>query len=191
MLRSFMQVLCTGVLLGAPAIRAAEVAGAAAPPPVAPPPSGVPAAGPPPGGPPPPARGPALDVAIAGVQAAIAACAAQGLKVTAIVADSSGALKAGMVSDGVNGMTARFALGKIAVTVDFRKPSSEVGAQAKSDPELAARLKANPNYIPWSGAVPLMVGEELVGAIAVSGATGEQDEACAKAAVEQIRTQLK
>ena len=191
MLRSFMQVLCTGVLLGAPAIRAAEVAGAAAPPPVAPPPSGVPAAGPPPGGPPPPARGPALDVAIAGVRAAIAACAAQGLKVTAIVADSSGALKAGMVSDGVNGMTARFALGKIAVTVDFRKPSGVVGAQAKTDADLAARLKANPAYIPWPGAVPLWIGEELIGAIAVSGATGEQDEACAKAAVEKIRAQLK
>ena len=128
---------------------------------------------------------------MAGVQAAIAACAAQGLNVTAVVADSSGALKAGMVSDGVPGITARFALGKIAVAVDFRKPSGEVGAQAKDDAALAERLKANPNYTPWPGAVPLFAGEELIGALAVSGASGEQDEACAKSAVEKIRAQLK
>ena len=148
-------------------------------------------AGGPPPGPPPPARGPSLEVALAGVQAAIAACAAQGFKVSAVVADSSGALKAGMVSDGVNGMTARFALGKIAVVIDFKQPSSQVAAQAKTDKELEARLKANSNYFPLPGAVPLKVGEEIIGALAVSGASGEQDEACALAAVNQVKDRLK
>lgn len=175
-------------LAGACALAWITLAGAAEAPPPGPPP-GAPAGVPP--GPPPPARGPTLEVAMAGVQAAIAACAAQGLNVTAVVADSSGALKAGMVSDGVPGITARFALGKIAVAVDFRKPSGEVGAQAKDDAALAERLKANPNYTPWPGAVPLFAGEELIGALAVSGASGEQDEACAKSAVEKIRAQLK
>jgi uncharacterized protein GlcG (DUF336 family) len=95
------------------------------------------------------------------------------------------------VSDGVNGMTARFALGKIAVVIDFKQPSSQVAAQAKTDKELEARLKANSNYFPLPGAVPLKVGEEIIGALAVSGASGEQDEACALAAVEQIRPKLK
>lgn len=180
----------TGAAAGAPPPPTGTPAAAPGGPPGGPP-GGAPGGPPPGGGPPPPARGPALEVAVAGVQAAIAACAAQGLKVTAVVADSSGALKAGMVSDGVNGMTARFALGKIAVAVNFRKPSGEVGAQAKTDADLAARLKANADFVPWPGAVPLMVGDELVGALAVSGASGEQDEACARAAVEKIRAQLK
>jgi uncharacterized protein GlcG (DUF336 family) len=178
-----MNVRRSIALVGISALAFAALAGAAEPP-AAPPPAA-------PMGPPPPARGPSLDVAIAGVQAAIAACAAQGLKVTAVVADSSGALKAGMVSDGVNAMTARFALGKIATVIDFKKPSSEVAAQAKADPEFAAKLKANPNYFPLPGAVPLRVGDEIIGAIAVSGATGEQDEACAIAAAEKIKSQLK
>jgi uncharacterized protein GlcG (DUF336 family) len=170
------------------ALASAALLGAAEPPPAAPPAAGPAAA---PMGPPPPARGPSLEVALAGVRAAIAACAAQGLKVSAVVADSSGALKAGMVSDGVNGMTARFALGKIAVVVDYRKPSSEVAALAKVDAGLAAKLKANPNYFPLPGAVPLMAGEEFVGALAVSGASSEQDEACARAAAAQISAQLR
>lgn len=144
----------------------------------------------PPGPPPPAARGPSLEVALAAVQAAIAACADRGFKVSAVVADSSGAIKAAMVSDGVNGMTASFALKKIAVALDFKQPSSAVAAQAKSDKALAAKLAANPNYFALSGAVLLKKGEEIVGAVAASGAAPAQDEACALAAAAKVQGAL-
>jgi uncharacterized protein GlcG (DUF336 family) len=181
------QVAVLGVLamLGAAGAGLADAPGAVAP--AGPSPMGGPG-GPPRGPPPPPARGPSLDVALEAVQAAIAACAADNLKVTAVAADSSGAIKAAMVSDGVNGMTAAFAQRKIAVVIDFKKPSSQVMADARNDKELAARLAANPNYFAVPGAVPLTVGEELIGALAVSGASGEQDEACALAAVAKVKT---
>lgn len=173
--------------VGAGALVCAALAGAAEPP--AGPPPNAPAGGAP-QGPPPPARGPSLAVALAGVQAAIDACSAKGFKVTAVVADSSGALKAGMVSDGVTGMTVRFALGKIATAIEYKKNSADVAAEAQKDPELAARLKENPNLIPWPGAVLLKAGDEIVGALAVSGASPEQDAACAGEAAEKIKGRL-
>lgn len=141
-------------------------------------------------GPPPPARGPSLTVALEAVQAAIAACADQGFKVSAVVADSSGAIKAAMVSDGVNGLTASFALKKIAVALDFKQPSSAVAAQAQGDKALAAKLAANPSYFPLPGAVLLKKGGEIIGALAVSGAAPAQDEACALAAAAKVQGAL-
>ena len=42
------------------------------------------------------------------------------------------------------------------------------------------------------GGVPIMVGDEGIGAIAVSGAPGgEKDEACAEAGIAKIKDRLK
>jgi uncharacterized protein GlcG (DUF336 family) len=43
-----------------------------------------------------------------------------------------------------------------------------------------------------AGALPITVGDDVIGAIGVSGAPGgEKDEACAKAAIDKIADQLK
>jgi len=42
------------------------------------------------------------------------------------------------------------------------------------------------------GALPIKVGDEVIGAVGVSGAPGgEKDEACAKAGIEKVADQLK
>jgi uncharacterized protein GlcG (DUF336 family) len=47
--------------------------------------------------------------------------------------------------------------------------------------------------IPLGGGMPIMVGEETIGAIGLSGAPGGQarEEACATAGIEKVRDQLK
>jgi uncharacterized protein GlcG (DUF336 family) len=62
------------------------------------------------------------------------------------------------------------------------------------------RLKKNPQmgaqyltgFTTARGALPIKVGEEIIGAAGVSGAPGgEKDEACVQAALDKVADQLK
>jgi uncharacterized protein GlcG (DUF336 family) len=72
-------------------------------------------------------------------------------------------------------------------------PSSQANAVVPKNPALLARV--TPNMFVEGGAVPLMVGKDVVGAIGVSGAAGtvigKQDEDCAVAALKKISAKLK
>jgi uncharacterized protein GlcG (DUF336 family) len=49
-----------------------------------------------------------------------------------------------------------------------------------------------PETAPSQGALPIKIGEEVIGAVGVSGAPGgDKDEACAKAGLDKIADQLK
>ena len=49
-----------------------------------------------------------------------------------------------------------------------------------------------PDVIALQGALPIKVGDEVVGAVGVSGAPGgDKDEACAKAGIDKVADQLK
>ena len=70
----------------------------------------------------------------------------------------------------------------------------------EKDPAFKAKVEANPKLYPRPrpGALPLMVGNELIGAIGFGGAPtangvqgGLRDEACAKAGLEKIKARLK
>ena len=48
------------------------------------------------------------------------------------------------------------------------------------------------NVIAAQGALPIKAGDEVIGAVGVSGAPGgEKDEACSKAGIEKIANVLK
>jgi len=160
-----------------------------------PPPRGM--HGPPPGGPggrPPPeagsnAPGPSLALAIEAAQAAIAACAADGYKVGASVIDSSGQPRATLSADGANGGHVYTGVRKGLAALAFKEPTSQVSAQAGTDPAVEGRI--TPNMAPMAGAVPLMAGDQVIGAIGVSGASSVQDERCALAGAHKIQSRLK
>ena len=152
----------------------------------APPPGGAPAGGPPP----PPARGPSLPVALELAQTALAACAADKLNVTAVVVDSGGFVKVSLMSDGARSMTPAFGVRKAALALAFKQPSSEVAKLAHADAALKARIDAEPKYFVTAGAVLLKAGDDIIGALAVSGARSDQDEACALKAVDLLKGKL-
>ena len=149
----------------------------------------APPAGGPPAPPPPRAKGPALTPAVQAAQAAVAACAANGYKVTALITDSGGDPVVLLSGDGAAVRTQAIAKTKVAAALKYKMSSGEVVAKAKADPKLDAEIKADPAIgTARQGAVLVMSGVDILGAFAVSGAPGgDKDEACVKAAMDKVK----
>ncbi len=92
------------------------------------------------------------------------------------------------MADGANPGRIYMAVRKTLTALAFRTPSSEAQAKIAADPAAAAMVKPNMATVP--GAVPLLVGDQLLGAVGVSGATSQQDEKCAVAGAAKIKARL-
>ncbi|MFT4077606.1 MAG: heme-binding protein [Asticcacaulis sp.] len=135
-------------------------------------------------------RGPSIDLAVEMAQAAVKACAPQHIGVSII--DADGLPKLYYVTDGTAGSHAYTGFRKANAALHFKIATSEVHARAASDPKFAAEVQADPNMVSWAGGVPIKVGDEIIGAIGVSGAEpSEADEACAVKAIAQVQSRLK
>ena len=154
-------------------------------------PSPAGASGPPPA--PPRARGPALDVAIEAAKIAQATCTTNGYKTTVTVVDSVGVPVVVLSGDGAPERTQAVGLSKTSTTIKYKVPSGEIADRVKTDAALDAEVKADPKIgTARRGALPIKVGNEIIGAISVSGAPGgEKDEVCAQAALDKVKNQLK
>jgi uncharacterized protein GlcG (DUF336 family) len=72
----------------------------------------------------------------------------------------------------------------------FRIPSGEFAQRVKDNPTNGAVHLSG--IIAAQGALPIKAGDEVIGAVGVSGAPGgEKDEACAKAGLDKVADQLK
>ncbi len=125
------------------------------------------------------------------VEAAIAQCASEGLKVSAAVVDAAGNPVYVYVPDGVRNGTGDIAVRKGITMTITGKPASETRALIEADADMKAKVEANPRSILFPGGAPLIAGGEMAGAIAVSGATGAQDEACAEAGAGKIAARIR
>jgi len=74
----------------------------------------------------------------------------------------------------------------------FKMPSLEFETKSQTNPELGAQRESD-ETIPLGGGVPIMVGNEVIGAVGVSGTKGGQpgDEACARAGAEAAASMVK
>jgi uncharacterized protein GlcG (DUF336 family) len=142
--------------------------------------------------PPPPARGPALDLALEAAQAAIEAGKAADQKVAVSVIDSSGVLKAVLVSDGVGPRAVQNSNFKAQAALAFKKTSGALAEEVKSNKALADQIAANPNYLARAGAIVIKVNDEVIGAIGVGGARGgDKDEQYAVTGLQRVQARLK
>ncbi len=141
----------------------------------------------------PAASGPASDLALEAVQAAVATCTKNGFKSAALVVDSSGEPVAMLKADGAPRIDLASATRKAFTVIYTKLPSADAAARVKSDPAFAQELVATGKALPVRGGVPIKVGDELIGAIAVGGAPapGEQDEVCSRAGLDKIAARLK
>ena len=129
-----------------------------------------------------------LDLATEALRAALATCAQMGLPIAAAVVDAEGRPVVMMADEGSGG-SVFVAMRKAVTALEYRVPSSRVGATITSDSKMLARM--TPVMFISGGALPIWRGKELIGAIASSGAHGEgpigtQDEICAKAGLDRI-----
>lgn len=130
--------------------------------------------------------GPSLDTSIKLALAAVESCKAKGGKVSVLVTDSMGIPIVLLSGDGAGERSQLITQTKAHIVVKYRMPSGDVAKKARADPQLAKELALNPNIgIARDGGVPLMLGGELIGALAVSGLTG-QDEICAREALAKV-----
>jgi uncharacterized protein GlcG (DUF336 family) len=138
------------------------------------------------------ARGISTALAIEGAQTAIATCLGNTYKVTALIVDSGGVPIAMISGDGAAAITQRIAMGKAQSVLKYKMTSGQVASRAASDAAFMAQVVADPLIgTPRQGAIPIMVGGELIGAFAVSGAPGgDKDEPCAVAGVAKIQDRL-
>lgn len=140
----------------------------------------------------PPVRTPGLSLAVEAAQAAVAACQTRGFRTAVIVANAAGTPVAMLAADGSSARLQQVVGTKIATVVKYGVASGDIVQRAASDPALAAEIKADPAIsAPRAGGLPIRVGDEIVGIIAVGGATpSEADTACAQAGIDVIAQRL-
>jgi uncharacterized protein GlcG (DUF336 family) len=135
-------------------------------------------------------RGPAVSLAVEAARAAVDTCAAGGFYIGASVIDTSGQPRAMVEAEGSDGGHVYVAVRKALVALTFKMPSSKASEAVPADKSLLARV--TPNMFVMEGAVPLMAGNEVIGAIGASGAAGgDQDEICAIAGLNKIKERLR
>jgi uncharacterized protein GlcG (DUF336 family) len=132
-----------------------------------------------------------LDLAHAIAQGAVEKCRADGYHVSVTVLDRDGVVKAAFRDDGSGPHTIVTSRRKAFTSVTFRQPSADWAKRVLTDPAVAG-LKDTEGTIALGGGVPVKAGNEVIGAIGVSGAPGgEKDEACANAGIQKFADKLK
>jgi uncharacterized protein GlcG (DUF336 family) len=130
-----------------------------------------------------------VDVAQTIAQEAMTKCRENGYKVTVTVVDSANMLKAFLRDDGAPRATIEIGRRKINSVMAFGAPSgppANLPAGAPVPPPLL------PDMINLQGGLPIKVGNDLIGAVSVSGAPGgDKDAACASYALEKVAGKLK
>jgi uncharacterized protein GlcG (DUF336 family) len=123
-------------------------------------------------------------------QTAYQTCTAQGYRVSVTIVGRTGEVILQLRGDNASPHTMENSFRKAYTSRTFRIPSGEMVDRLKADPQLGAIHLTN--VIATRGALPIKVGEDVIGAAGVSGAPGgEKDEACVKAGLDKVADQLK
>lgn len=130
------------------------------------------------------------DLALTIAQNAVQACAQKQYSVSAAVVDREGVLRALLRADNAGIHTPGAARRKAYTAASMRTATSAAARNIQQNPG-AAQLVWIDDFLILAGGVPINVGNETIGAIGVGGApSGDFDEACATAALQQVADKL-
>ncbi|MGC1432233.1 MAG: heme-binding protein [Candidatus Sulfotelmatobacter sp.] len=103
------------------------------------------------------------------------------------VADSHGDLIFFTRMDGAPVSSIRIAMNKAWTAARERKPTGEIGEKVKH-PEKGHDIAyyGDPNYVGWGGGIPVWKNGQVVGAVAVSGLSSNEDIVLATLGAELI-----
>jgi uncharacterized protein GlcG (DUF336 family) len=123
-------------------------------------------------------------------QTALETCTKQGYHVSVHVLGRNGEVLGAVRGDNAPPHTMENSQRKAHTSRTFRIPSGEFVQRVKDNPTIGAVHLTG--IIAAQGALPIKVGDDVIGAVGVSGAPGgEKDEVCAKAGIDKIADQLK
>ena len=129
-------------------------------------------------------------MAVTMAQEAIAVCKTNGYRVSATVVGRGGQVIVQIRGDGTGPHTMENSFKKAYTSRTFRIPSGEMEERLKKNPQMGAQYLTG--FTTARGALPIKVGEEVIGALGVSGAPGgEKDEACVQTGLDKVKDQLK
>jgi uncharacterized protein GlcG (DUF336 family) len=128
-----------------------------------------------------------LRMALTIAEAAIAEC---GTRTSVAIVDRAGRLRVFLQGDDASPHNLELARRKAYTARTFRTESAE-WAKRTENANQGQRMLAD--VIPLGGGVPIRIGEDVIGAIGMSGAVGGQpkEEACGKAGIAKVADQLR
>jgi uncharacterized protein GlcG (DUF336 family) len=127
-------------------------------------------------------------LAVEAASEAVASCAKQNYRETAVVLDVDGGILAIVRGDGAGIHTIDSAHDKAYTAASFKRDTLAL-AERRTEIGDLAKL---PHVLFFGGGVAIKIGDEVVGAIGASGAPGAKlDDACAHAGVAKIQDRLK
>jgi len=117
-------------------------------------------------------------------------CKGQGYRVSVAVVGRNGEIILHMRGDEASPHTMENSQRKAYTARTFRVPSGEIAQRLKDNPTLP--FVHLDRVVAAQGALPIKIGDEVIGAVGVSGAPGgDKDEACAKTGLDKVADQLK
>jgi len=130
-----------------------------------------------------------VEVAQAIAQEAMMTCRAGGHRVTVTVVDHTNLLKAFLRDDGAMQATVEVGRMKANYVMAFNRAS---GPPTNLPPGAPVPASGVPGTSNAKGGLPIMVGDQLIGAVSVSGGGGgDGDVACAKAGLAKVADKLR
>jgi uncharacterized protein GlcG (DUF336 family) len=118
-----------------------------------------------------------LSGAEAAMSAARAEAGARGVAVTIAILDRGGHVVAQTRMDGVHVGTVAVSIAKARTAIHYNRPTAALAAAFASN----AAIGTLPELVPFPGGIPLTTTRGLAGAIGISGAAPDVDEAIAAA----------
>lgn len=118
-----------------------------------------------------------LSSAVEAIEAGRRSAEEMGALVAIVVVDNAGTLKALMRMDGSQVLSVQVAIYKAYTSAVTGAPTSALGDLCQSQPRVLAALPHVPQISTMGGGTLIVVGEDIVGAVGVSGGTEAQDTA--------------
>jgi glc operon protein GlcG len=130
-----------------------------------------------------------LKTAKAMAEAADRKASEMGIKVHIAIVDDGGNLKYYLRQDGAPLVAEKISQMKAFTAVAMEKSTAEVGEIAKAE---TPGIELVPNLIKFGGGIPIKNSKgQILGGIGVSGASKEDDAACAQAGLDAVKALLK
>ena len=123
-------------------------------------------------------------------EGAVEACQAKGYHVSVTVVDRNGDIVAQIRGDAAPPHTMENSYRKAYTSLTFGAPSATFAMQVASDPGAQQRATL-PHVIGIAGGLPIKVGNDIIGAVAISGSPMGNDEPCSKAGIDKVAAQLR
>ncbi len=125
-------------------------------------------------------------VAHAAVQVAVEHARKIEVHIAAAVVDKGGNLVAFLRSEEGPYMSVNIAIDKAYTSASFGVPTSQWDELLASGSILREAIVSRDRFVAFSGGLPIVIDGACLGAIGVSGASEEQDEACAQVGLNVI-----